>query len=122
MYGASDELEKRFSHAKCIGCEMRLVIGVPDPAHVSTSFIERRNRGLRTSMRRMTRLNNEFTRKARNHGAAIALNYFAYNFVKIYRTLRTSPAMAAGVTDRLWEVSDLVALWESYEQEAERAA
>jgi hypothetical protein len=56
------------------------------------------------------------------HGAAIALNYFAYNFIKIHRTLRMSPAMAAGVTDRLWEVSDLVALWESYEREAERAA
>jgi len=73
-------------------------------------------------MRRYTRLSNAFSRKARNHGAAVALNYFAYNFIKIHRTLRTSPAMAAGATDRLWEVSDLVALWESYEQEAERAA
>jgi hypothetical protein len=70
----------------------------------------------------MTRLSNGFSRKASNHAAAIALNYFAYNFIKINRTLRTSPAMAAGVTDRLWEVSDLVALWESYEREAERAA
>jgi len=70
----------------------------------------------------MTRLSNGFSRSARNHGAAIALNYFAYNFIKIHRTLRMSPAMAAGVTDRLWEVSDLVALWESYEREAERAA
>jgi hypothetical protein len=61
------------------------------------------------------------SRKARNHSVAVALNYFAYNFIKIHRTLR-SPAMAAGVTDRLCEVSDLVALWESYEREAERAA
>lgn len=58
-----------------------------------------------------------------NHAAATARNYFAYNFIKIYRTLRTTPAMAAGVTDRLWDVNDLVALWESYEQRrAERAA
>ena len=57
----------------------------------------------------------------RKHAAATALNYFAYNFIKIHRTLRVSPAMAAGVTDRLWDVNDLVALWESYERRAERA-
>jgi hypothetical protein len=74
-------------------------------------------------MRRYTRLSNGFSRKLENHAAATALNYFAYNFIEIHRTLRTSPAMAAGVTDRLWEVSDLVALWESYEQRrTERAA
>ena len=56
---------------------------------------------------------------AGNHGA---LNYFAYNFIKIHRTLRMSPAMAAGVTDRLWDIADLVALWESYERNAEKAA
>jgi len=68
-------------------------------------------------------LSNGFSRKLENHAAATALNYFAYNFIKIHRTLRTSPAMAAGVTDRLWDVADLVALWESYEQRrAERAA
>jgi hypothetical protein len=64
-----------------------------------------------------------FSRKLENHAAAVALNYFAYNFIKIHRTLRMSPAMAAGVTDRLWDVNDLVCLWESYEQRrAERAA
>ena len=73
--------------------------------------------------RRYTRLSNGFSRKLENHAAATALNYFAYNFIKIHRTLRMSPAMAAGVTDRLWDVSDLVALWEAYEQRrAERAA
>ena len=72
-------------------------------------------------MRRYTRLSNGFSRKLENHAAATALNYFAYNFVRIHRTLRMSPAMAAGVTDRLWD--DLVVLWEAYEQErAERAA
>ena len=73
-------------------------------------------------MRRYTRLSNGFSRKLHNHEAAVALNYFAYNFNKIHRTLRMSPAMAASVTNQLWEVSDLVALWESYEKEAERAA
>jgi hypothetical protein len=74
------------------------------------------------NMRRDTRLSNGFSRKIQNHQAAVALDYFAYNFIKIHRTLRMSPAMAAGVSDRLWEVSDLVALWESYELETERAA
>lgn len=76
-----------------------------------------------TAMRRYTRLSNGFSRKMENHAAATALNYFAYNFIKIHRTLRTSPAMAARVTDRLWSVEDLVVLWEAYEQRrAERAA
>jgi IS1 family transposase len=122
IYGASDEPEKRYSPAKCIGCEMKTMTGNPDPAHVSTSFVERQNWTVRTNMRRYTRLSNGFSRKVENHAAAVALNYFAYNFIKIHRTLRMSPAMAAGVADRLWDVQDLVALWESYEQRAERAA
>ena len=71
---------------------------------------------MRTSIRRYTRLSTGFSRKLENHAAATALNYFAYTFSKIHRTLRTSPAMAAGVTDRLWSVEDLVALREAYEQ------
>ena len=82
----------------------------------STSFVERQNWTVRTTMRRYARLSNGFSRKLENHAAATALNYFAYNFIKIHRTLRISPAMAAGVTDRLWDVNDLVALWEAYEQ------
>jgi len=72
-------------------------------------------------MRRYTRLSNGFSRKLLQNHAATALNYFAYNFIKIHRTLRMSPAMAAGVAERLWDVADLVALWESYERRAERA-
>jgi hypothetical protein len=67
-------------------------------------------------MRRYTRLSNGFSRKIENHAAAVALNFFVYNYIKIHRTLRISPAMAAGVTDRLWDVKDLVAMWEPYEQ------
>ena len=100
---------------------MKAVSGNPDFRHVSTSFVERQNWTVRTTMRRYTRLSNGFSRELRNHAAATALNYFAYNFIKIHRTLRMSPAMAAGVTDRLWSVEDLVALWESYERRAERA-
>ncbi len=122
IYGAVIENETRYSPAKCIGCDMKVVSGDPDPKHVSTSYVERQNWTVRTTMRRYTRLSNGFSRKLDNHAAATALNYFAYNFIKIHRTLRMSPAMAAGVTDRLWDVNDLVELWESYERRAERAA
>jgi hypothetical protein len=83
--------------------------------------VERQNWSVRTAMRRYTRLSNGSSRKIENHEAAVALNYFAYNFIKIHRTLRVSPAMAAGVTDRLWDVSDLVTLWER-EERSNRAA
>ena len=105
-----------------IGCDMKVASGDPDYKHVSTSFVERQNWTVRTTMRRYARLSNGFSRKLANHAAATALNYFAYNFIKIHRTLRVTPAMAAGVTDRLWDVADLVALWEAYERRAERAA
>jgi len=78
--------------------------------------VERQNWTVRTSMRRHTRLSNGFSRWLANHATATTLDYFAYNFIKIHRTLRMSPAMAAAVTDRLWSVEDLVALWEAYEQ------
>src|SRR5260370_30169672 len=101
---------------------MKKVRGNPDPKHIPTSFIERQNWQVRTNMRRYTRLSNGFSRKLTNHAAAVALNYFAYNFIKIHRTLRTSPAMAAGVTDGLWEVKDLVALWEEVEHRTRKSA
>ena len=82
------ENETRYSPAKCIGCDMKAVSGNPDFRHVSTSFVERQNWTVRTTMRRYTRLSNGFSRKLRNHAAATALNYFAYNFIKIHRTLR----------------------------------
>jgi len=123
VFRAARDGETRYSPAKCIGCDMKEVSGRPDPKHVSTSFVERQNWTVRTTLRRYTRLSNGFSRKLENHAAAVALNYFAYNFIKIHSTLRTSPAMAAGVTDRLWSVEDLVALWEAYEsRRAERAA
>lgn len=122
IYGSPSETETRYSPGECIGCERKRVIGVPDPLHVSTSYVERQNLTARMFMRRYTRLTNAFSKKIENHAAAIALYYFSYNFIKIHGTLRCTPAMAAGVTNKLWDVSDLVALWEEYERRGERAA
>jgi IS1 family transposase len=105
----------RYSPTRFVGATREVIKGNPDPRHISTSFVERQNWTVRTTMRRYTRLSNGFSRKFENHVAAVALNYFVYNFIKIHRTLRTSPAMAAGVTTKLWEVSDLVSLLEQHE-------
>ncbi len=122
IYGSDPEGEKRYTPAKCIGCETKRVQGNPDPMHINTSYVERQNLSVRMTNRRFTRLTNAFSKKIENHIAAIALGYFAYNFIKIHPTLRVTPAMAAGVTDRLWDVEDLVAAWEASERRLERAA
>lgn len=110
IYGSPTEGQKRYSPAECIGCERYPITGYPDPEHISTSYIERANLTMRMGMRRFTRLTNAFSKKIENHAAAIALHMLHYNFVRIHQTLRTTPAMAAGVTDRLWDISDIVAL------------
>jgi len=110
IYGSDAEAEKRYSPATCIGCERKEVTGDPDPRHISTSFVERQNLTMRMSMRRFTRLTNGFSKKLENHVANIAIHVMHYNFVRIHQTLRVTPAMAAGVTNRLWSIEDLVAL------------
>ena len=116
LYGSAGEAEeRRYSPARVTGVRQEVLKGSPDQRHISTSYVERHNWTMRTMMGRYTRLSNVFSRKLENHEAAVALTYFAYNFIKIHRTLRTSPAMAAGVTTRLWDVSDLVALLEAAE-------
>jgi IS1 family transposase len=105
----------RYSPSKITSVTTEVIKGRPDSKHISTSFVERQNWTVRTNLRRYTRLSNGFSRKLENHTAAVALNYFVYNFIRIHRTLRTSPAMAAGVTSKLWEVSDIVALLEALE-------
>ena len=122
LYAADRQPEARYSPPKCIGCNQRPITGSPDPKHVSTSYVERQNLTARMSMRRFTRLTNAFSKKLDSHAAAIALYFFSYNFIRIHATLRVTPAMAAGVTDRLWEVSDLVALLEADERGLQRAA
>jgi hypothetical protein len=86
------------------------ITGSPDRDLVSTSYVERQNLTMRISMRRFTRLTNAHSKKVENHIHAISLHYMVYNFVKIHSTLRCSPAMAAGVTKKLWSVEDVVAL------------
>jgi len=113
IYGASGEPETRYSPATCIGCDMKTVIGNPDPAHVSTSYVERQNLTMRMSMRRFTRLTNAFSKKLENHAAAVALYFMYYNFARIHQTLRVTPAMEAGISDHAWGIEEIVQLLES---------
>jgi hypothetical protein len=89
---------------------MKVVMGNPDPAHVSTSYIERQNLTMRMSMRRFTRLTNGFSKKAENHAHAVALHYMHYNYCRVHQTLRVTPAMEAGLADHVWTMDDLIAL------------
>jgi hypothetical protein len=89
--------------------------GHPDPQHVSTSFVERSNLSIRMGNRRMTRLTNAFSKKAENHAHMMAIYFMHYNFVRIHQTLKITPAMAAGVTNDLWEMSDMVNVLENWE-------
>src|SRR5271166_787912 len=97
IYGASLETETRYSPATCIGCDMKVVSGNPDPKHVSTSYVERNNLTMRMHMRRFTRLTNGHSKKIDNHRHAVALHYMYYNFCKIHQTLRVTPAMESGL-------------------------
>ena len=85
-------------------------MGEPDMAHVSTSYVERANLTMRMGMRRFTRLTNAFSKKCANLEHAVALHFMHYNFCRVHQTLRVTPAMAAGISDRVWELSDLIAL------------
>jgi IS1 family transposase len=114
IYGAAPEIAKgRYSPAECTGAVKAPIVGNPDPKHISTSFAERQNLNIRMHTRRFTRLTNAFSEKAENHAWSVAMFTTYYNFVRIHWTLRMSPAMAAGVTDRLWEIGDIVALVEA---------
>lgn len=120
MYGAAPDSSKgRYSPADCTGIKKIKVEGDPDYKHVSTSYVERQNLTMRMHMRRFTRLTNGFSKKVENHGYAVALHFMYYNFVRIHTTLKITPAMAAGVTDRLWEIGDIVKLIEAKEAETE---
>jgi IS1 family transposase len=111
IYGAPTEEDyRRYSPARCIGCDMKTVQGDPDPEHVSTSYVEHSNLTMRMSMRRFTRLTNAFSKKLDNHGHAVAVYFMYYNFCRVHQTLRVTPAMEAGLTDRVWEIDELVTL------------
>jgi hypothetical protein len=89
---------------------MKSVIGDPDPQHVSTSYVERQNLTMRMSMRRFTRLTNAFSKKLENHGHMVALHFLHYNFARVHKTLRITPAMAAGITDHVWSLEEIAML------------
>jgi IS1 family transposase len=108
--GSAAPPERKYSPGECTGIRKIGVTGKPDTVHVSTSYVERQNLTMRMGMRRLTRLTNAFSKKVENLAHATALHYMHYNFARIHRTLRTSPAMAAGVTGRLWSVEDIVRL------------
>src|SRR4051794_18008956 len=111
LYGnAPDSMKGRYSPAECIGARKETIEGNPDPAHVSTSYAERQNLTMRMHMRRFTRLTNAFSKRVENHFYALAIYFVFYNFVRIHKTLRVTPAMAAGVTDKLWSMEDVVAM------------
>ncbi|MDE0149816.1 MAG: IS1 family transposase [Rhodospirillaceae bacterium] len=113
LYGDAPEREKRYSPATCVGARKRKIEGNPDPAHVSTSYAERQNLTMRMSIRRFTRLTNAFSKKIENHAHSIALHFMHYNFCRQHTSLGgISPAMAAGVRDRLWDIEDIVRLIE----------
>ena len=92
------------------------VEGDPDPKHINTSYVERQNLTMRMHMRRFTRLTNGFSKKVEQHANAVALHFMYYNFCRIHKTLRVTPAMAAGVTDKLLEVADIVKMLEEWER------
>jgi IS1 family transposase len=111
IYGAPTDTEaRRYSPAKCIGTDMKVVSGNPDPDHVSTSFVERQNLTMRVSRRRFTRLTNGFSKKIENHAAMVALHFMHYNFARVHKTLRVTPAMEAGLCDQVWSLEKIVLL------------
>jgi IS1 family transposase len=110
IYGAPAENHTRYSPAQCIGCDMKIVSGNPDPKHVSTSFVERQNLSMRMSIRRFSRLTSAFSKKVENHAAAVALWFMYYNFCRVHQTLRVTPAMGAGISNHVWTIEELVGL------------
>jgi IS1 family transposase len=110
LYGPDQSNERRYSPPKCIGIEIKKRIGDPDPDHISTSFAERSNLTARMGIRRYTRLTNAHSKKYENHVAMTAIYWTYYNWCRIHMSLRVTPAMAAGLTKKLWEIEDLVGL------------
>lgn len=110
IYGEGPKTEARYSPAQCMGTRRAKVIGSPDHAHVSTSFVERQNLTLRMSNRRFTRLTNAFSKKVENHEHSVALHFMQYNFCRIHQSLRVTPAMEAGIANHVWSLAEVVAL------------
>jgi IS1 family transposase len=110
IYGAPTESETRYSPAKCIGTDMKVVSGNPNPKHISTSYVERQNLTMRMHMRRFTRLTNGFSKKIENHIAAVAMYFMYYNFCRVHSTLRVTPAMESRLSDHVWTIEEMCGL------------
>lgn len=117
LYGepAGHSAERKYCPGECCGAVKGTVCGNPDEAHISTSHVERQNLSMRMGMRRFTRLTNGFSKKIENHEYALAIYFMHYNFVRILQSLRITPAMAAGFSDKLWSLEDMVAVIEANE-------
>ena len=121
IYGSSPDSSKgRYSPAVCVGAKKTPVMGEPDEKHISTSYVERQNLTMRMSMRRFTRLTNGFSKKIENHVHALALYFVYYNWMRIHKTLRVTPAMAAGLTDQLMSWEDMVNAMDAAEEPKKR--
>lgn len=105
-----DQQERRYSSGECCGAIKGTVCGNPDEGHVSTSFVERENLTMRMSMRRFTRLTNGFSKKIENHAYAVAIHYMHYNFGRIHKSLRVTPAMESRVSDHVWSLEEIAQL------------
>ena len=120
QYGEPVGALGRYSPGECIGAEQRRVEGRPDKAHVSTSYVERQNLNLRMGIRRFTRLTNAFSKKVEPHYHMVCLYTVFHNFVHIHKTLRCTPAMAAGLSKTLWSMDDLVAMIDAQDEPPKR--
>lgn len=110
IYTHPRETEARYSPPEFAEAVPVVISGNPDPARICTSHVERQNLTMRMQIRRLTRLTNAFSKKIESHRAAIALHFAYYNWCKIHGSLRVTPAMEAGITDRVWKMSELLAL------------
>lgn len=120
IYGEAADGERRYSPAVCLATERKAIIGEPDPDHISTSYVERQNLTMRMHMRRFTRLTNAFSKKLENHIHMIALYAVWYNFCRIHKTLRVTPAMEAGIAKSQMTLADVVALADKWEAQQPR--
>ncbi len=107
--------DRRYSPAVCLEAIPQTITGRPDPAYINTSHVERQNLTMRMGMRRFTRLTNGFSKRVENHAAAVSIHFMHYNFCRVHQTLKTTPAVAAGVADHVWKISELVELLEAAE-------
>lgn len=124
IYGKlpAEKPETRYSPAKCIGIKTQIVNGDPDQSLISTSYIERSNLSIRMQVRRYTRLTNAFSKKIENHAAAFSLYMMFYNYARVHKTLRITPAMAAGISDHVWDIEEIVGLLEQQEKVQKQSA